>query len=59
MVGFFSLKGELVALGQALMTSEAMMKESHGIAANTARVVMALDTYPKMWQSREEAEKKP
>jgi H/ACA ribonucleoprotein complex subunit 4 len=48
-VGFFSLKGELVALGRATMISEEMVKLEHGIAASTERVVMGLETYPKMW----------
>lgn len=52
MVGFFSLKGELVALGRAAMTSEEMVNRDHGIAADTVRVVMDLEKYPRMWQSR-------
>ena len=51
-VGLFSLKGELIALGQAAMSSEEMTERDHGIAADTKRVVMSLETYPKTWQSR-------
>ncbi len=51
-VGFFSLKGELVALGRAVMSTEEILERKHGIAANTARVVMSIGTYPRMWKSQ-------
>ena len=51
-IALFTLKGELVALSKALMSSEQIMKEEHGLAAKTVRVVMPADTYPKMWKSR-------
>lgn len=48
-VGFFSLKGELVALGKAVMSTEEILNQDHGIAANTTRVIMRRGTYPRMW----------
>jgi H/ACA ribonucleoprotein complex subunit 4 len=51
-VGFFSLKGELVAMGRAKMSTEEILNKTHGIAADTTRVVMSRGTYPKMWQSQ-------
>jgi H/ACA ribonucleoprotein complex subunit 4 len=51
-IALFTLKGELVALSKALMSSEQILKEEHGLAAKTVRVVMPADTYPKMWKSR-------
>jgi H/ACA ribonucleoprotein complex subunit 4 len=51
-VGIFSLKGELVAIGRAVMSSEEMTARDRGIAVDTERVVMKLDEYPKMWKSR-------
>lgn len=51
MVGVFTLKGELVALANATMSTEEIMESEHGIAADTLRVVMIPRTYPKMWQS--------
>jgi len=50
-VGFFSLKGELVALGRAVMSTEEMLNKDHGIAADTVRVAMNIGTYPRMWRS--------
>jgi len=44
-------KGELIALGRAVMSSESMLQESHGVAVETTRVVMPPGTYPKMWRS--------
>jgi H/ACA ribonucleoprotein complex subunit 4 len=51
-IALFTLKGELVALSKALMSSEQILKEEHGLAAKTVRVVMPADTYPRMWKSR-------
>ncbi len=51
-VAVFTLKGELVALSRALMTSDQIMKEEHGLAAKTVRVVMPPDTYPRMWKKK-------
>ncbi|MBS7613117.1 RNA-guided pseudouridylation complex pseudouridine synthase subunit Cbf5, partial [Candidatus Bathyarchaeota archaeon] len=50
LVAIFTLKGELVALGRALMTSEEMLEREKGIAVKTERVVMKPDTYPKAWK---------
>ncbi|MFH0896794.1 MAG: RNA-guided pseudouridylation complex pseudouridine synthase subunit Cbf5 [Candidatus Bathyarchaeota archaeon] len=55
-VGIFSLKDELIALGRATMSSDEMVEREHGIAANTERVIMGLETYPKMWQSHNREE---
>src|SRR6266849_2838057 len=51
-IALFTLKGELVALSKALMSSEQVMKEEHGLVAKTVRVVMPPETYPRMWKSR-------
>ena len=46
--GMLTLKGEIVAIGKASMTS-AEMKRKKGIAVKTDRVLMKKGTYPKMW----------
>ncbi len=51
-VALFTLKEELVALSRALLSSEQMLKEEHGMAAKTVRVIMPADTYPRMWKTR-------
>lgn len=51
-VGVYTLKGELVGLGTAQMTSHQMLEADKGIAANVGRVVMRKGTYPKTWKSK-------
>lgn len=52
LVAFESLKGELIALGEAAMTSKEMMDSAKGIAATCDRVVMRPGTYPRVWKRR-------
>jgi H/ACA ribonucleoprotein complex subunit 4 len=49
-VGIFTLKGEAVALGRALMTSREMLDQEKGVAVKTVRVFMDRGTYPAMWR---------
>jgi len=49
-VAMFTLKGEAVALGRALMTSREMLDQERGVAAKTERVLMERGTYPAMWK---------
>ena len=51
LLGVFTLKNELVALAKATMSTEEIVRNEHGIAADTLRVIMTPSTYPKMWQS--------
>ncbi len=51
-VALMTLKGELVALGKALMSSKDIEKASKGIAVKTIRVVMSPGVYPKKWKAR-------
>src|SRR5947209_11253249 len=50
-IALFTLKDELVALSRALMSSDQMMKEDHGLAAKPVRVIMPAETYPRLWRS--------
>jgi len=54
MVAVMTLKGELVALGKALMPTEKIIEASKGIAVKTVRVIMKPGTYPKMWGKKKE-----
>ena len=47
LVAILTLKGELIALAKAAMTSEEMAKQK-GLAAKTDRVIMPAGVYPKM-----------
>jgi H/ACA ribonucleoprotein complex subunit 4 len=51
-VGLMSDKGELVAIGRALLSTQEMTTASRGLATTTERVVMKLGTYPKLWKSK-------
>ncbi len=50
-VAIFTVKGELVALGKANMSSEQIMEAKKGIAVKTSRVIIEPRLYPKAWKS--------
>jgi H/ACA ribonucleoprotein complex subunit 4 len=52
MVALFTSKGEGVALGKALMTSENIFDLKEGIAVKIERVLMNPGTYPKLWHTK-------
>lgn len=54
MIVIMSLKGEAVALGKAVVSSEAIEKMDHGVVALVKRVLMPRGTYPKCWKSGED-----
>jgi H/ACA ribonucleoprotein complex subunit 4 len=45
-IAIFSLKGELIAIGKALMNSKEILKKKRGLAVKTDRVLMKKGTYP-------------
>ncbi|MEM4374791.1 MAG: PUA domain-containing protein, partial [Nitrososphaerota archaeon] len=45
-----TLKGEVVGLGLAVMSTEEMLNSSEGLAVDITRVVMPRSTYPPMWK---------
>lgn len=49
-VALETLKGELVALAKATMTSQAVLAAEKGIAATSERVIMRKGTYPRVWK---------
>jgi H/ACA ribonucleoprotein complex subunit 4 len=53
-VGIYTLKGEVVGLAIAAMSSEEMVGATSGIVAKTSRVVMKPGTYPRRWKMRAE-----
>jgi tRNA pseudouridine55 synthase len=50
LVAIFTLKGEAVALGRALLTSREMLDREKGVSVNIERVIMERGTYPAMWK---------
>jgi H/ACA ribonucleoprotein complex subunit 4 len=55
-LAIFTLKGEAVALGKALVSSQEMLDLSHGAVAGLERVLMLRGTYPKVWKTGKEHE---
>ncbi len=45
-----TLKGEAVAVGKSLMSTEEMIQKEKGFCANLERVVMKKGTYPSIWK---------
>jgi H/ACA ribonucleoprotein complex subunit 4 len=52
LVGIYTLKGEIVGLGQAAMTKEEIEQNARGIAFVMKRLIMKPGTYPKAWRSK-------
>ncbi len=53
LVGIFTLKDELVAIGEAHMDTKDILIEDSGVAAKVKRVVMKPGVYPRMWKRDE------
>lgn len=51
-VAVMTLKGELVAIGKAVMDSDEISRSEKGIAVEIERVVMEPNLYPKMWKRK-------
>jgi len=51
-VAIMTQKGELVAMGKALMRSEEMVSSRQGLAVAHMKVIMKPGTYPRMWKGR-------
>ncbi|HDS45406.1 MAG TPA: RNA-guided pseudouridylation complex pseudouridine synthase subunit Cbf5 [Methanomicrobia archaeon] len=50
----YTLKGEAVSLGEAVLNSREMLKAEKGICVETRKVLMKPGTYPKGWRSKAE-----
>jgi H/ACA ribonucleoprotein complex subunit 4 len=51
MAAVLTLKGEVIALAKALLSTEEIINLKHGTVATLQRVVMPRGTYPKVWKS--------
>lgn len=51
LVGIYTLKRELVGLGQSLMDADSVKQTTKGIACSLNRLIMRPGTYPKCWKS--------
>lgn len=53
LVGIYTQKGEVVALAESLMSESEIKDATKGYAFQTKRIIMAPNTYPKSWRSKE------
>jgi H/ACA ribonucleoprotein complex subunit 4 len=51
LVGVYTLKGEIVGLSEAVMTSEEIGTKTTGFAFIMKRIIMKPNTYPKVWRT--------
>jgi H/ACA ribonucleoprotein complex subunit 4 len=51
LVGVYTLKGEIVGLSEAVMTSEEIGTKTTGFAFTMKRIIMKPNTYPKVWRT--------
>ncbi len=54
LVAVYTLKGEVVALAESLMSINELMEAEKGIAFKINRLIMKPNTYPKAWKSKRE-----
>jgi len=52
LVAIYTLKGEAVALATTLLSESEIQEETKGYAFETKRIIMAPNTYPKSWRTK-------
>ena len=52
-VAIFTLKGEIIALAESKLSTEAVLDVEKGIVAKVKRVIMKTGTYPKEWKRKQ------
>ena len=57
LVAIYTQKGEVVALAKTLMSLEEIKDKTKGYAFETKRIIMAPNTYPKSWRTKESPKK--
>jgi H/ACA ribonucleoprotein complex subunit 4 len=53
LVGLLTLKGELVAVGRALMGYEEVLEADRGIVVEPVRIILEPGLYPRAWKKGE------
>jgi H/ACA ribonucleoprotein complex subunit 4 len=51
LVGIYTLKGEIIALGEANMDAEEIRQNDKGIAFTIKRLIMKPNIYPRGWKT--------
>lgn len=55
-LAIYTLKGELVAIGESSMSTKEITDSEKGIATETRRVIMKQDTYPRLWKPKKQTD---
>ena len=53
LVAIYTQKGEIVALAKSILSEADIQENTKGYAFETKRIIMAPNTYPKSWRSKE------
>ena len=59
LVAMMTSRGELVAIGQMMMSAPKIMASQQGVAVRTTRVIMEPGHYPSMWRFSTDLEEDP
>ena len=57
LVGIYTLKGEIIALGDANMDAEEILQNDKGIAFTIKRLIMKPNIYPRAWKTSKKLNK--
>jgi H/ACA ribonucleoprotein complex subunit 4 len=57
LIGIYTLKGEIVGLSEAVMTSEDISTKTSGFAFIMKRIIMKPNTYPRVWRTAPDLKK--
>jgi H/ACA ribonucleoprotein complex subunit 4 len=50
LVGIYTIKGEIVGLGESVMSIDDIQENDRGIAVHLKRVILKPNTYPRAWR---------
>lgn len=51
-----TLKMEIVAIGEAVISTNEILESKKGLVAETRRVIMMQDTYPRLWKTKKNSD---
>jgi H/ACA ribonucleoprotein complex subunit 4 len=50
LVGIYTIKGEIIGLGESLMSIDDIQENGRGIAVHLKRIILKPNTYPRAWR---------
>ena len=55
-VAIYTIKGELIGIGESRMRSDDVLSAEKGIVASPSRIIMKAETYPRLWKQKSPVE---